>query len=90
MLFLLPHILALLLFGMEDIIFRCCNYNTYLMWHVGQSVIGLVMNDRDFIGGLFVWFIKARKRFSGICWLMISRSNLSDGIDARVVHKQQL
>lgn len=35
------------------------------------------MSDGDFVGGLLVGFIEAGKGLASICWLMVSRSNLS-------------
>lgn len=64
---------------------------SYLYRHVGQSYIGGVMSDGDFVGGLHVGFIEAGKGLASVCWLMISRSNLSgDGKKWRLLQKSVL
>ena len=35
------------------------------------------MSDGDVVGGLLVGFVKAGKGLAGICWLVISRGDLS-------------
>lgn len=56
---------------------NCCQFESYLWRHVGQNFIVGIMSDGDVVGGLLVGFIKAGKGFASVCWLMISRSNLS-------------
>ena len=50
----------------------------YLLWHVGESFISMVVCDGDLICRLFVGFIEARERLAGIRRLVIGRCNLSN------------
>lgn len=49
------------------------------------------MSDGDFVGGLHVGFIEAGKGLASVCWLMISRSNLSgDGKKMEIIAESVL